>query len=275
MAKLSRWNQQEIDYVAAHYAIGSTKAIAEHTGKSERQVMRKAYELGLKKSKNAKGRRSGHWMVLDEIIELIYADWQNQDICDFLGIKRADLISRAVRMGLKKSDAAMQEVIKVRTKNFKDQFRFQPGLVPWNKGMRGFDPVLGRGLYRPGNKSPNALPVGTLRVRKPGKKDDEGVRSYLEQKYAEPSDWRRVHRIVWEKANGPVQDGYIVVFKPGMHTIKYEEITLDKLECISRIELAQRNHPMNQSAELARIYQLKSAISRQVNRINREHEQKS
>jgi hypothetical protein len=56
-----------------------------------------------------------------------------------------------------------------------------------------------------------------------------------------------------------------------------ELITPDAVEAITRGENARgenarRNHPKNKSPELARLYQLKGAITRQVNRINKEAE---
>ena len=271
MPRKNARTEYQTAYVLKHYSTGSTKAIAELIGKTERQVQQIAFDLGVKKSKGAKGRATDKWRVLDEIIALIYEDMQNHEICEFLGIKRQDLISRACMMGLKKSKKALVELSRERAKNLTPKHQFQQGLVPWNKGMKGFDPVLGRGLYRPGNRSPNEVPVGTLRIRKPGKRDSDGGRSYLERKISDsPNTWKRVHRIVWETAHGPVPDGHIVVFKPGLHTVKEQEITLDRLECITRVELAHRNHPMNHSPELAGLYQLKSAISRQLNRITKE-----
>ena len=59
-------------------------------------------------------------------------------------------------------------------------------------------------------------------------------------------------------------------FKPGMKTNVLEQITLDRVECISMAENARRNHPRNKHPELAKLVQLKGAITRQVNRINRE-----
>ncbi len=256
-------------YVATHYPNSSTKAIAAHLGKSPLQICQKAYELNVKKSKAAKGRSTDKWRVLDEIIALIYADMHNHEIEEFLGIKHADLISRACIMGLKKSKKIMREVAQRRAVNLSGEHRFQPGLVPWNKGMRGFDPVLGRGLYCNGLGAPHAVPIGTTRLRGATPQNPK-AREYLEKKVAEPSVWERVHRLVWEQANGPVPDEHIIVFKPGQYTNKEEEITLDRLECITRVELAHRNHPMSHSPELAALYQLKSAISRQVNRINKE-----
>ncbi|MNL55223.1 hypothetical protein D3C87_1786150 [compost metagenome] len=87
--------------------------------------------------------------------------------------------------------------------------------------------------------------------------------------------WHPVHRVVWIAANGPVPDDHIVVFKPGMRTNVLEEITADRLECITRGENAERNHPRARSPELAKLVQLKGAITRQVNRIAREHEERS
>jgi len=47
-----------------------------------------------------------------------------------------------------------------------------------------------------------------------------------------------------------------------------EEITLDKLELLTRAQNAARNSPYTRSPELGRLYQLKGQITRQVNRIN-------
>jgi hypothetical protein len=61
-----------------------------------------------------------------------------------------------------------------------------------------------------------------------------------------------------------------VLFKPGMKTTVAEEITAERLECISRADNGRRNHPANRDPELFKLIQLKGAISRQVNRISRE-----
>ena len=78
---------------------------------------------------------------------------------------------------------------------------------------------------------------------------------------------------MWEAAHGPIPDGFIVVFKPGLKTAVCEEITLDRLECITRAENARRNHPAQRDPELAKLVQLKGAITRQVNRIKKQQEQ--
>ncbi|MFM0243839.1 HNH endonuclease [Paraburkholderia sediminicola] len=112
----------------------------------------------------------------------------------------------------------------------------------------------------------NYVPIGSERISKDG---------YLERKVNDdhPTPARRwigVHRLVWEAANGPIPRGHVVCFLPGRKTSEVEKITLDAVELVSRVELARRNHPVSRSPELAKLVQLKGAITRQVNRIARE-----
>ncbi|MEG0000594.1 hypothetical protein [Comamonas sp.] len=114
------------------------------------------------------------------------------------------------------------------------------------------------------------MPVGSYRINKDG---------HLQRKIGEASGanhkrWRNVAELLWIEANGPLPAGHIVIFRPGMRTAVLEEITLDRIECISRADNARRNHPANKSPELARLVQLKGAITRQVNRIAREAEER-
>lgn len=117
----------------------------------------------------------------------------------------------------------------------------------------------------------NYKPIGSLRINTEG---------YLERKVTDAHPvparrWVGVHRLVWESAHGPVPPGHVVRFKPGMFTNRAGEITLDRLELVSRAEHARRNHPISRDPEYARLVQLKGAITRQVNRIAREHKERN
>lgn len=152
--------------------------------------------------------------------------------------------------------------------------QFKPGQKPWNAGQQGYKPG-GRAAdtqFRPGNKPHTTLPVGSYRLCT----CSHTGRKILEQKVREATGpnhkrWTPVARLVWEAANGPVPAGHIVVFRPGMFANELEHITLDKVECITRAQNAARNHPRNKHPELARLVAIKGAITRQVNRITREH----
>jgi hypothetical protein len=115
-----------------------------------------------------------------------------------------------------------------------------------------------------------AQPVGSYRVVTHQSGAQHLERKTSTTKGANHMRWTPVARLVWQAAHGPVPPGHIVVFKPGQKTLVLQDITLDRIECISRKENARRNHPSSSNPELARLIQLKGAITRQVNRINQE-----
>ena len=59
--------------------------------------------------------------------------------------------------------------------------------------------------------------------------------------------------------------GYLVVFKRGMFTNVLEEITLDRLELVSRAENMRRNSVHRYGPEIASLHQLRGAVNRQIN----------
>ena len=171
----------------------------------------------------------------------------------------------AARRGIRKTEHAIALIAKQYTGK---GGQFTKGFTPWNKGMKGYQ-AGGRSVqtrFVAGQKPHTTLPVGSYRITKDG---------YLEQKWREaPGNanqrWRSVHRMVWEAAHGAVPNGHIVIFKAGKSTNALEEITIERLELVSRAENLRRNHPRNICPELGRLYAIKGAITRQVNRINRE-----
>lgn len=114
--------------------------------------------------------------------------------------------------------------------------RFKAGVPSKYKGItlkeRGYsDEALERmkaGQFKKGNRSHNALPVGTVI------KDSEG---YLKKKIAEPNVWKHLHRILWEEANGDVPMGYKVFFLDGNR----ENIKLENLAMARNDTLAKRS----------------------------------
>ena len=189
-----------------------------------------------------------------------------------MGISLEHIYRRASTMGLRKSDAYLTtdksgRIFRGGTLGVKTQF--VAGQKPWNTGRKGWQ-AGGRSVhtqFTTGMVPPNTQPVGSYRIvtSKTGEK-------HLEQKVRDvpgPNHkrWTPVSRIVWEAANGPVPKGCIVVFKPGMRTLEAQSITLDRVECITRAQHANRNHPHTKDPELGKLYQLKGAITRQVNRI--------
>lgn len=154
--------------------------------------------------------------------------------------------------------------------------RFMPGHRTWNAGVpgtTGHHPNTARTQFKPGTIQGRAAqivqPVGTLRITSEG---------YLQRKVGtKPGPphlrWRSVHELVWIAAHGPVPAGHIVVFRPGQRTTVEAEITLDRLELVSRAELLRRNSVHRHGPEVARLSQLKAAIQRHINRRTRAAEE--
>ena len=217
-----------------------------------------------------------------EIAHLVrlYPDTKTIDLAAAMGRKLSSVHTKAAALGLKKSAAFNASKASGRIQPGppgpgSKATQFKPGQKPWNTGRKGWQAGGRSALTRftTGMLPPNTVPVGSYRII-----TEKNGGQHLEQKVREvpgPSHkrWTPVSRLVWEAAHGPVPPGCIVVFKPGRRTLVLQDITLDRLECITRAENARRNHPISSNPELAKLCQLKGAITRQVNRITREHEQ--
>lgn len=149
---------------------------------------------------------------------------------------------------------------------------FKSGQIPWNKGIkfysggRSHETRFKKGVMS-GAAQRNHVPIGTLRISQDG---------CLERKITDDPTlkpkmrWEPVQRLVWQDAHGPIPAGHIVVFRKGMKTVAEEEVTVDRLECITMAENMRRNSPYLNNPDMAKLYQLKGAIARQVNRIKKE-----
>lgn len=210
-----------------------------------------------------------------DLLRAQYAHQRTTDLAQTLGVPLQLVYSKAGRLGLRKSAefwATSKSGRILKGGKFSQATQYVPGQKPWNAGRKGWQ-AGGRSVgtqFTAGITPPNTRPVGSYRVV-----TSNTQHAQLEQKIGTESGpnhlrWKAVHRLVWEAANGPVPAGHICIFKRGCRTLVLEDITLDKVECISRGENANRNHPNRSNPEVAKLIQLKGAITRQVNRINRE-----
>lgn len=239
---------------------------------------------GMTKRKTMRPPRH-RWTADEEyVLRELYPDATCADVAALLDRAPGSVYQAANRLGLSKSAAFWASDASGRTTHAKQHpgmvaNQFKAGLVPWNKGKKGLTGVqeackatqFKKGEMT-GAAQHNYLPIGSYRITRDG---------YLERKFTDDPSlfparrWMGVHRLVWQAANGPIPAGHIITFRAGQRTAVLELITADRLECISRAEHARRNHPRNTSPELAKLVQLKGAITRQVNRITREHTERT
>ena len=233
------------------------------------------------KSRGIKAPRL-HWTdAEDALLRDLYPDVPRADAAALLGRTLSSTYQAAYRLGLKKSTAFFGSSASGRITVGAQSLsvinsRFKPGAMPRNKGThftaggRSAETRFKKGTMS-GAAQHNYVPIGSLRISKDG---------YLECKFTDDPTlfparrWVAVHRQVWEAAHGPIPAKHIIVFRPGMRSAVLGQITADRLECISRAEHAWRNSPRSKSPELAKLVQLKGAITRQVNRISREHKER-
>lgn len=117
---------------------------------------------------------------------------------------------------------------------------FKKGDIPFNKGLKGFggwEPTQ----FKKGNRPHNYRPVGTERVN---------GEDYVDIKIADPNKWRSKHLVIWEKENGSVPKGHVVIFGDGNR----RNFELDNLILISRKQLAvlNKNRLIQNDADMTR-----------------------
>lgn len=191
-----------------------------------------------------------------------YSDVRTQDLAERLGVTPYQVYGKAWKLGLRKSEAFLASPVARRLNGVVGgATRFVKGQRPWNYGMKGLD--IGGVSHRfvKGERQGRAValyqPIGAERVTYEG---------YRQRKVNDDlpinKRWRSVHVLLWEEAHGPIPTGHALVFRDGDKT----HITLDNLELITRAELMRRNSCHRYGEEIAKLIQLRGALTRQINR---------
>ena len=216
------------------------------------------------------------------MLRWLYPDFKADEVARCIGRSVGSVHRKAVLLEIGKSEAfkasfASGRIQAANTDPRMVDTRFKPGHTTWNKGVKGsvgLHENCRKTQFKPGQKPRTTQPVGSYRVNV-----TKGI-PRLERKMNDnpgPNHvrWIPVTRLVWEQHHGPVPPKHIIVFADSKQaTTVLEEITVDKLICISRAENALRNSMYAKNHELGRLAQLKGAITRQINRITREHKEK-
>jgi len=198
----------------------------------------------------------------DSIMRARYATEPARALAAQLGRTERAVYMRADFLGLKKPVELVRAVNAANVAKAGAAYRFKPGHSTWNKGVswnaggRSAETRFAKGERR-GAAAMNLQPIGTERVNKDGnivrKVADTGNKR---------TDWRPVHVLLWERHNGTVPAGHIVVFKDR----NAANVTIENLDCITRAENMRRNSHYNRyPLEVSRLIQLRGALNRKIN----------
>lgn len=202
------------------------------------------------------------------MVTLLYPCTKTETLAKLFNCTLHQMYNIAFNLQVSKSqlfkDSPMSQ--KLRSDNSPGEpYRFKKGNVPPNKGKKITPhPNSVHTQFKPGSRSPNYKPVGTIRVVEDG---------YLEIKMAEGMrQWKSLHRVVWERCNGKIPNGLIVSFIDG----NKQNVEITNLRLMTKAENAIRNNPASKyGIEIKQIYQLKGAITRQINKRIKQNERHS
>lgn len=213
------------------------------------------------------------WSAADDaLLRRRYPDEATVALARTLRRSPRAVYARAKLFGIGKSAAylASPEACRLRRgDNIGAPFRFPPGHVPANKGMRrpGYGPGrMKQTQFRKGNAPHTWVPIGTEVL------DDEGYRKRkIADDRSRPSrfNWKYVHVLIWESAHGPVPTGHCLTFRNGDKA----DIRLDNLVLITRRQNMARNTVHNLPKPLAQTIQLLGALRRKLRRKESHEEQ--
>lgn len=200
------------------------------------------------------------------LLTSLYPDTPTSEVATLLGTSTLRIYGKASSLGLKKSPEFLASNASGRLQAQRgERTRFKKGMVPWNKGKqyeaggKSLDTRFKKG-DRTGRANQIYQPIGAERISKDG---------YLQRKINDDMPmykrWRGVHIIVWEAINGPLPAGHALCFKDG----NKQNTAFGNLELVTRAELMRRNTCHRYPKEIAQLVQLRGAITRKINRIER------
>ena len=141
--------------------------------------------------------------------------------------------------------------------------RFKKGNVPANKGQKGVCAKgAEKGWFKKGQVSINHKPVGSERT------DLDG---YTLIKVAEPNKWQLKHRVIYEKAYGPIPPNMAVIFLDR----NKRNFNINNLALVSREELAiiNKNNFIKENAALSRAGVNVAKVKNKINKLKKECEE--
>lgn len=216
-------------------------------------------------------RKTHLWTSADKrLLRRLYPDKPTAAIARRLQLPVERVYATANRLGLKKSAAFLASPAAHRLDGVIGKAsRFQKGHVPANKGLRrpGWGPGrMKETQFKKGSISkrwdPEIYCIGALRISSDG---------YLNIKVRHGlRGWDFLNRHVWETERGPIPRGLVIRPING----DQDDTRIENLRLMTRKALMRENTIHNLPKPIAHAIQLRGALNRQINRLekrNAEH----
>lgn len=183
-----------------------------------------------------------------EELTKLYPTTLAKDLAKHFNCKVYQIYNRANKLGLHKDQEWLMSYYKENYKGH-EHTQFQKGIKAWNKGMKGLQIGGVETQFKKGQTPHNTKPIGYRSFRD----------GYLVEKVEKGFEF--VHVLLWKQHNGEIPKGMFVVFKDK----NKNNIHIDNLEIIIRVEHMRRNHIQNLPKELKEVIQLKKSLTRKIN----------
>jgi hypothetical protein len=187
----------------------------------------------------------------EEFIQL-YPTTMAKDLAKRFNCSITQIYHKQQNTGVNKSTDFLHDYYKA---NFKGHpaTQFKKGMTSWNKGTKGLQIGGKETQFKKGQTPHNTKPIGFRSYRD----------GYLVERVEKGFEF--VHKLIWKQHHGEIPMGMFVVFKDR----NKNNICIENLEIIDRVEHIRRNHIQNLPQELKEVVHIKKSITRKINQIEK------
>lgn len=264
MSNGTRWTDDDIAWLHTLYATEPLALVAFTLGRRNKVVNSAAKNHGLYKIEL---EHRPFTADDDAWIAALYPDLYAADVAAAIGRAVQSVHRRASVLGIKKSPEFLAAELKAQGERLRTdgaRSRFPKGHVPANKGRKGWHPPgCEKGWFKKGHQRNDTAPIGAERLDNKDGFILLKVGPNEQGKKALP--WQLKHRVLWERANGPIPKGMVLRCIDG----NKHNCGPSNWKLISLADNMRANTFHNYPKPMAHVILLRAAINRRINGITR------